>query len=134
MNPDGVLTFANKYGRLGVGELIVSPSFGKAPGLPGKLGRPGRLGEPIESWTSEIVTMSRLVRLWDPSGSVRSRSPEKIRQQIRVSDEEIRYEWKIADPTDFEVIASKRSRPELLEHLKPRREITTYVAGISKLP
>jgi hypothetical protein len=56
---EGILSFANEYGRLDTGKLLKVPSK-KDP-------REGTLyvGEPLSLWVSEIAAMNQALTLWD---------------------------------------------------------------------
>jgi hypothetical protein len=60
--PEGVLQFAQRYGRLGRGvEMSFHPARSSPPGAI----QPGEDCEPLSRWYSHIGQLSNLCRLWD---------------------------------------------------------------------
>src|SRR5665213_1470395 len=105
---DGVSTFANKYGVLGLPLGILFPLGGGKSHL--------GTGEILESWTREIVDMRLGVKLWD---AARGKSLAELSRVIHWSDDKtVNYN----DPESgrFAVIAGKETRPDILERLKTR--------------
>lgn len=77
--PEGVLTFADKYGALGGGE----PFQLKASGI-NVVGEP-LIGEPFALWRDQIVAMHRLIALWD---LCHAQNLEGLGQHIQWRDEQ----------------------------------------------
>lgn len=61
---DTILSFANRYGWLGVEKRFVYRGEGR-PKQPGPEIFQGKLGEPLDVWCREILWMRRAVRLWN---------------------------------------------------------------------
>jgi hypothetical protein len=57
---EAILRFANTYGNLGVGRLVLEP---RASGDPP--GHPAVLGEKWQDWANEVSDMRRALDLWD---------------------------------------------------------------------
>jgi hypothetical protein len=140
---DGIVAFANRYGRLGAPARIdiLPPELDQDSEAAARwsmdlgepvAGFPVRSGEPFGVWCYEILAMHRAVELWE---MLRRKDDEGLAKRIswyRVPGEKVVvfYDDHLGDPPDFSeglftperdhhIIASEQNSPEILEEFSP---------------
>jgi hypothetical protein len=106
VTPEGVIAFANRYGSLG-GELGQLVTLGNRRAKEKSVYR----GEAISAWTEEIVSLRRLLSLWDAE-----RKPEIIfsTKPKVISAESVR-------PAGMdEIVVYRDTEPDTYERLRDR--------------
>jgi hypothetical protein len=119
LSPDGqaVVAFAERYGALGKYELMIPAK--SEPGE-GEL-RGGRMAESLETWQSEIVTMYRLLRIWDSISDRGRLKRSELEQDVDYSPDRILYRWKSFHDQGVEVVALKDNQPWLFAKLNENK-------------
>jgi hypothetical protein len=107
--PEGVIDFANKYGALGGDKL---PQRVRIPKIDAK-GQPHYEGEPITAWHEEIVSMRRLLQLWDDPIGKREIT---FRTRTTPEPENIWAEWS----SGSEIVVSGIFDPDTYERFKDK--------------
>lgn len=101
--PDGILTFANKYGWLGAESLLIDA--------------PAQRGERLSVWTTEISRMRRLVDLWEMA---ERKDIKALRQHIVWYDNEaVELRHRTPPMETYAWVASAQINADILARLTP---------------